>query len=151
MPIGLCHGDFSPGNLIFVRPDQPASNRCPNLSGIIDWDCVAPDGPAALDPCHLAITMRMLLSGDEMGLVVRELLERPLWRDDERQWLRGSASIEPQWTVDATATRMIVLLAWLRHVQGNLMKADRYRRNRLWVAVNVDWVLHHFAQASSLE
>jgi hypothetical protein len=38
---------------------------------------------------------------------------------------------------DPAAGRALLLLAWLRHVAGNLAKSGRYARSPLWVRGNV--------------
>ena len=37
----------------------------------------------------------------------------------------------------------LVLLAWLDHVSGVLVKAERYARSWAWLRLNVDHVLHN--------
>jgi hypothetical protein len=62
----------------------------------------------------------MVTERKELGAVVVELLEGPLAQGHDR---------------------VLLLLTWLRHVEGNLTKSTRYARSRLWMRENVDPVL----------
>jgi len=42
---------------------------------------------------------------------------------------------------DPVSKRVLLLLAWLRHVAGNLEKSDRYAESILWARRNISPVL----------
>ncbi|GLQ53562.1 phosphotransferase [Devosia nitrariae] len=142
--LGITHGDFSPGNILFV--EEPGQSGVPGirLAGLLDWTEARPDGPAGFDVCHLALTTRMLVAGEELGQVVRTAMEQarredlPLPNDldgDDAEWLSQSA-----------ATRAMVGLVWLHHLLANIRKAEQYSANPLWTATNVNWVLRSFSR-----
>lgn len=139
--VGMCHGDCSPGNLLFAPP-QPS--RAMTIAGLVDWDSAGNDAPAGLDQCHLALTCRMLVHGAELGAVVRELLANPRLDTDEQSWIGGGQ--DGGWSTDAAAIRAMVGLAWLNHVAANLDKSGHYAKSRLWLAYNIDWVLRAFVE-----
>lgn len=139
--VGMCHGDYSPGNLLF-SPQQP--NKATTVAGLVDWDRACNDAPAGLDQCHLALTCRMLVHDAELGAVVRELLANPRLDEDEQSWI--GAGQDCGWSMDAAAIRAMVVLAWLNHVAANLDKSGHYAGSRLWLAYNIDWVLRAFAE-----
>ena len=155
MPLGVGHGDFCPGNLLFGADEPPVdagpAGRQPGgpnqLSAIVDWERMSRDAPPGLDAVHLAITVRMQASGAELGGVVRELLTAPRWTDDELTWLPEVVSAGEAyagWPHDEDANRALAGLAWLHHVAANLEKSNRYASNRLWIAGNVERVLRAY-------
>lgn len=148
--LGWSHGDFSPGNILFssANTDLDRSGRRILVEGIIDWDRARPNAPLSLDLCHLALTVRMLSKGEELGLIVRQLLSAPSWSLQETEWLSGAAELELHHSMSQPeAIRALVGLTWLHHVSSNIEKSRRYENSRLWIASNVDWVLNWFLTA----
>jgi O-antigen/teichoic acid export membrane protein/aminoglycoside phosphotransferase len=105
------HGDLCPANVL-MRPDGG------EVTGLVDWERGRSRGLPDLDLLHLEMTTRMQVRGQELGQVVEEMLADGGRRD-----------------------RTQILLAWLHHVAGNVAKAGRYARSRLWVRRNIDPVL----------
>lgn len=142
--LGIIHGDFSPGNILFVEEPGRSGAHEIRVAGLLDWTEARPDGPAGFDFCHLALTTRMLVAGEELGQVVRTAMEQPHW-----EGLPGPNDVggsDAEWLGEFPATRAMVGLVWLHHLQANLQKAERYAANRLWTATNVNWVLRAFAR-----
>ena len=149
--LGRGHGDFCPGNILFAPRKncvKPAVRTyAADVTAIVDWESATEDAPPGLDLIYLLLTARALHSGDEIGHVVRGILLRPRFTDEEMKWLRVA---EHEWGMaygsmhDEAAIRAICGLAWLQHVSSNLGKTSQFARKRLWVAVNVDRVLQLF-------
>jgi O-antigen/teichoic acid export membrane protein len=154
--LGLGHGDYSPGNILFALPgNQPESPAAgPSVSAVIDWEAASDDAPAGLDAVCLVITSRSHIRREEIGLVVCDLLRE--LRDSEAV-TRCVAPALPEHEQyrnlpDATrATRALVVLCWLQHIHTCLRKSDRYGRNKLWLAWNVERVLRVLADRPSEE
>lgn len=127
--LGLGHGDYSPGNILFGG----RSNT--DVTGIVDWDTARSDAPAGLDARHLALTTRALRTGEELGGTLLSVLKHG-WTDDEAAVL-AAAGIAFEGDRDRTLT----LLAWLSHLGANVAKSKRYGTSRLWLAANLDRVL----------
>jgi hypothetical protein len=144
--IGICHGDFCPGNLIFSVKD--GGRVAPiSVEGIIDWDTVDTGAPGGLDICHLLITTRRTRTGHEFGRIVRELLLKPRWDYEEKTCLTEldmAAHDQSGWPFDPVAVRAIVGLVWLHQIAANLRRSTSYFSNRLWVSANVERVLQTF-------
>ncbi len=113
--VAWVHGDYWPANVIF----DPALA----VTGIIDWEWAAPRELPAHDLLYLAIHLRMLAEGRELGPVVQSLLEGDT--DQMGELVSG-------------ADRETVLLVWLRHVAYNLTQSPGDARNWIWTSRNVD-------------
>ncbi len=153
VPLGWYHGDFNPGNILFRqdrwRPEtngQVAGNR-PSLAaveGIIDWDRAGRNGPQGFDICHLAISARRVLTGRQVGEIIRDLLLEGRWNADELAWFGRCKALDGpagEWTSEPAALRAMVGLVWLRLMIANIEKSSDYLSNRLWSAANVERVL----------
>ena len=153
VPLGWYHGDFNPGNILFKQdPLRPGTNRhavathapFAVVEGIIDWDRAGRNGPQGFDICHLAISARRVLTGRQVGEIIRDLMLEGRWNADELAWfgrckvLDGPAG---EWTSEAGALRAMVGLVWLRLMTANIEKSSDYLSNRLWSAANVERVL----------
>lgn len=142
---GMGHGDFCPGNVLF-SPGKTETDA--TLSAIIDWEAATDDAPPGLDAMFMILTARALRSGEELGFVVRQMLEEPELSADEQQAL---APLEPAWDfaygsfTHRAALRALCGLAWWQHVTTNLTKAGRFSESALWSAVNIDRVLAVYA------
>lgn len=145
--LGMGHGDFSPGNVLFKagKTDNDAF-----LAAIIDWEAATNDAPPGLDAMFMLLVVRALSSGEELGFIVRQMLENPELSAKERQAL---APLELAWNEaygslnNRAALRALCGLAWWQHVTTNLAKASRFSASALWTAVNIDRVLALYAPA----
>lgn len=141
LALGTGHGDFSPGNVLFAAGK---SETDATLAAIIDWEAASKDAPPGLDAMFMLLTARALRSGEELGFVVRHMLEHPVLSADERHAL---AALEPAWLAaygsmtGRAVIRALCGLAWWQHVTTNLAKASRFSASALWTAINVDRVL----------
>lgn len=131
------HGDFCPDNILYERD---VDGKPTTVAGLVDWGRAQKDGPVGLDACNLAIAMRMQESGHQLGQIVLDLIRAPQWRNDELQYLNQAES-DNGWTSDAHATRAMVTLAWLQHIDANLEKSNRYAPNSYWWLANVSQVV----------
>lgn len=141
LPLGLGHGDLSPGNLLFVRDAVEHNAR---LNAIIDWETASPEAPPGLDEIFLLLTARAQESGQELGFVVRQLLADPALFPKEQQAMaafRATASAAYGGFSSPVVLRTLCGLAWWRHVAGNISKSSNFSSNFLWVAINIDLVL----------
>lgn len=128
--IGWIHGDYWPGNILVAADGS-------RISGIVDWD-LASDGQLALhDPIHLVLLTRRLVSGRELGDIVRGLLAGDPLESAERSALAAAGFRPSTWERDA---REAVLLVWLRHV-GFFALIPGQGSNPRWVRRNVMAVL----------
>lgn len=146
--LGWGHGDFAPGNIVFARTaGRGGAAATIAVSGIVDWDRARPDTPGGFDACYLAVTIRALARGEQIGQAVRALLHAPRWEAGEEAWLgvSGRPGAAPAgWPFHPAAVRAMVGLAWLHHVAANIEKSRRYTASRFWTAANVDWVLREY-------
>lgn len=124
------HGDYWLGNLLFSDPAMP--NAAP---GIVDWDAAAPLELSLHDVLHLLLYTRRLLTGRELGHLVRDQLIGSRWLPEERELLDRHAA----WRPAALSDRHALLLYWLRHVAMNARQQPRSvgYRYRLWERRNV--------------
>ena len=149
LPLGFGHGDFGPGNLLFDAGEDAMDLR---LTAIIDWEALSSDAPPGLDAMFLLLTARALRSGEELGFVIRQMLEDPtLSQDEERALapLRASADEAYGAFTDPATIRALCGLAWWRHVATNLTKSASFAEKALWVAINVDLVLAWYGRAAA--
>jgi Ser/Thr protein kinase RdoA (MazF antagonist) len=127
MPLGWTHGDFHPGNVLVGADGQ--------VTGIVDWDQARERDIVAVDLAFWLLTVPSPGRGQEFGgRVAARLGRRDCWTPDERKLLG-----------DVPTGRGVLLLAWLRHVAGNLAKSDRYAASPLWLWRNVRPVLRQVA------
>jgi O-antigen/teichoic acid export membrane protein/Ser/Thr protein kinase RdoA (MazF antagonist) len=127
LTMSLTHGDLWLGSIVF----QPATNE---VAGIVDWRR-ARVGPPVVDLAHLMCTTRALRERRELGDVVRDVLRARGWQPAEDRRIAaapGSSELSP---------RIIVLLAWLRHVYDKSERGNRFRTHDLWRTHNVQRVL----------
>ena len=137
--IGWVHGDFWLGNVMV----DPATGVA---AGIIDWEWAACDELPAQDLVYSCVHARMRASGDELGDVVAEMLQRPVWEDAERALHRAAhAPIGPAIDPD------VLLLVWLRQVAANLVQSPGLAHNLLWVLRNVASVLRALPDLPAVE
>jgi hypothetical protein len=152
--LGWGHGDFSPGNIMFTIGDAQgaAGAQETQVGGIIDWDAARPNAPAGFDACHLALTARRTVTGEELGQIVRGLLLKPCWSAEEDHWLQNSTEcdgVPTGWPAATNAIRAMVGLVWLHQTAANLQKSSRYAASRLWTTANVERVLQVFLRDRS--
>lgn len=151
--LGWYHGDFSPGNVLFdISGAADGGEPTVRVEGIIDWDRAGIDGPVGFDVCQLALTMRRVLGGQQIGDIVRGLYSSRRWDDDELIWFSGgnqSDGAGGDWTHEPDALEAMVGLVWLRLVTSNMEKCEPYTHNRLWAANNVERVLQIFLPRGS--
>ena len=121
------HGDLVPANIFATRDGAV-------ITGLVDWDHARPDGIPALDLVQLVLATRVRFRRRELGQIVCELAQKPKLDEPELGLLGGEHEL------DLTT---LVLLAWLDHVSGVLVKAERYARSWAWLRLNVDHVLHN--------
>ncbi|MBK5566051.1 phosphotransferase [Ensifer sp. SSB1] len=141
LSLGLGHGDFAPGNLLFTNGPGDADIR---LSAVIDWETANQDTPPGLDAMFLLLTARAARSGEDLGFVVRRILETPLLSPDEMTGMAPlNAALEESYGAlsDPAVLRALCGLAWWHHIATNLTKSACFADKALWLAVNIDLVL----------
>lgn len=130
---GWIHGDYWLGNLLFA-------GETATLAGIADWDAAAPRELPLHDLLHLLLYTRRLVTGEELGQIVRRQLSSGAWSPQERvlldrygAWRHGGS----------LSDRHALLLYWLRHaaLHARQQGAGAGYRYRLWQRRNVDPVL----------
>lgn len=140
MPLGLGHGNLWPGNLHFARPaDNPSQLELISVTG---WNRVRSDAPKAIDACHLTVTFRRLVTGDELGKIYHSLLIGGGWMPGEAATLE-ELGLDGQIGDDAEQDLRwaFFVLTWLQQVAGNLSSSKLFAKNRLWNKANVKYVL----------
>jgi aminoglycoside phosphotransferase (APT) family kinase protein len=127
------HGDYWLGNLLFSNePSAPA--------GIVDWDGATPIELPLQDLLHLLLYTRRLVTGEELGQIVRRQLSGAAWSSQERRLLDRYGA----WCHDGSLSdRHALLLYWLRHVALHARQQSPRAgyRYRLWERRNVEAVL----------
>ncbi len=143
--LGLSHGDYFPGNVLYTRGEPDESLR---VSAILDWETMRENGPEGFDICHLLLTTRALTRGQDLGKVVVDNLRAPHWTPEEERVIASLKARGPSldWSDAPRSLRALTCLAWLHHADGNCRKSDVYRRSRLWSAGNIERVLMDFSQ-----
>jgi hypothetical protein len=129
---GWIHGDYWLGNLLCSSAEP---GRC-LIEGIVDWDASAPLELPVHDVAHLLLSTRRLLTGRELGHIVRDQLRGRGWALHERELLdrqitwRGTGSL---------TERHLLLLYWLRHAAMHARQQRRLGgcRYRWWEYRNV--------------
>jgi O-antigen/teichoic acid export membrane protein/aminoglycoside phosphotransferase len=126
--VGYVHGDFVPENVLL-------DDRLAQVTGIVDWETLTPDGLQAIDLTQFLLSAHLAMTGAELGSVIASLL-----RDgSDDQELR--ANLETLSARAGVPTRTLVILGWLAHVSAVLSKNERYRRHIVWRSRNVYAVL----------
>jgi Ser/Thr protein kinase RdoA (MazF antagonist) len=133
--VGWVHGDLAPNNVLL----DPDGSR---VTGVVDWEWGAPDGLPLVDIAQLLLFTRSARRKQQLGTVVERLLRAGEWEPDEAAILDDAAAGLPG---PQLPLRMLVLLGWLGHVRGNLVKSTRYARSPFWLHANVDSVLQAVA------
>jgi Ser/Thr protein kinase RdoA (MazF antagonist) len=130
--LGWAHGDFHPGNVLTSSPER--------VAGIVDWDQARERDLVATDLAFWLLTVPGSGRQREFGArVAARLGAGRCWTPAESRLLAGTADGDPG------LGRALLLLAWLRHVAGNLAKSGRYARSPLWLRGNVRPVLRQVA------
>ncbi|POH32183.1 hypothetical protein ATY30_12415 [Sinorhizobium americanum] len=148
LPLGLGHGDFCPGNLLFAVGPGDTDAR---LVAIVDWEAASCDAPPGIDAMFMLLTARALGSGEELGFVVRQMLQNPeLTRQEELSMASLRTAIEVSYGSlrHHAVIRALCGLAWWRHIAANLSKSSSFANKPLWVSINVDLVLACYIQDS---
>jgi Ser/Thr protein kinase RdoA (MazF antagonist) len=128
--VGRTHGDYFSGN-VFSDPTG-------DVTGIIDWGQSREGEPALIDPVTLLLAGRSEAQGVGLGRVVADLCRDVRLTADELDLVETHRAACPADPVGADVT---ALLAWLRHVENNLLKSPRYRSHPAWVRSTVETVL----------
>jgi aminoglycoside phosphotransferase (APT) family kinase protein len=130
--LGWTHGDFYPGNLLISPGGQ--------VTGIVDWGEAREADLAVLDLVFWLLTVPTPGPPREFGARVAARLDAGrCWTPAEHRLLDSAMDGDPM------TGRTLLLLAWLRHVAGNLAKSDRYASSPLWSRRNVRPVLRQVA------
>jgi hypothetical protein len=108
------------------------------VTGILDWEQAQLGDPPQLDIVQFLLSVRMLVQRQELGDVVRDLLDEHTWSEQELHLLKRAQESLPG---DPLDSRTLLLLAWLRHVTDNLRKSTHYATQWLWTAKNIERVL----------
>jgi hypothetical protein len=87
---------------------------------------------------HLLLSIRMETEQRELGHIVSELLLKQNWKPGEIEIIQIAQADLPGDSVDL---RILLILAWLHHIEANLNKTSRYDRNSLWASENLLVVL----------
>jgi Ser/Thr protein kinase RdoA (MazF antagonist) len=128
--LGRTHGDFAPGNLFL----DPAGE----VTGIIDWGQSRADDPAVIDVLTYLLVDRARAERRGLGVVVGDLVRGAPLTAGEQALLDIHRAACP---ADPLDVPVMALLAWLRHVENNLLKSPRYGTNPAWVFLTVEKVL----------
>jgi aminoglycoside phosphotransferase len=125
------HGDYWLGNVLFSGA---------RTSGVVDWDAASTTDLPLIDLLHLLLYTRRLLSGKELGEIVRQQLLDDRWSRHERSLLERFGG---RGAYGSPSERDAPLLYWLRHVAHHARQEARPRglANRVWMRRNVRPVL----------
>ena len=142
LAMGWTHGDFHPGNVLTIGGTRtgtyPATSM--RVTGVVDWDQAVWPGPVAVDLAFWLLTVPSEERGELGARVAARLRRERPWTNAEQRLLDSACGDDP------AVGRAVLLLAWLRHVAGNLAKSDRYARSPLWARRNVRPVLRQAAR-----
>lgn len=138
--LATTHGDYFPGNIFFGPPTATdgAGADGVGVAGIIDWAQSREDDPALIDPMTFLLIGRARAQGRALGRVVRDLCRGAPLSLPEAALLAIHRAACP---ADPVGVDVMALLAWLRHVENNLLKSPRYRVHPAWLHANVETVL----------
>jgi aminoglycoside phosphotransferase len=129
--LGWTHGDFHPGNVLVGGDGQ--------VTGIVDWDQARERDITATDLAFWLLTVPSPGRRQEFGgRVAARLGRHECWTPAEKRLLGTAGG-------SAETGRALLLLAWLRHVAGNLAKSSRYAASPLWSRRNIRPVLRQVA------
>ncbi|MBV9799479.1 MAG: aminoglycoside phosphotransferase family protein [Solirubrobacterales bacterium] len=129
---GWIHGDYWLGNVLWGEPGPDAAAP----AGIIDWEASAANELPMHDFFHLVLYTRRLLTGRELGHIVRDLLIGDEWSGDERRFLDRFGGWH---RCGSLSERHLLLLYWLRHVAMHARQQSPPvgLRYRVWEQRNV--------------
>ncbi len=142
--LGLGHGDYWAGNILF-EPDL-------KVAAIVDWEGARQDAPPGFDAYYLALTSRTLLTGQDMGQIVRGMLRNPRLTSEENNWMAAPGhqlASTTSWANTPAAIHAMTGLAWLHHVCAVMRASGKFSRSRLWSACNIERVLQVYLKSSS--
>lgn len=126
--LGWVHGDFHAGNLLLDGRGA--------VCGVLDPGQAQERDLPVLDLAHWLLTLPGCDGRHPIGArVAARLGSGPGWSEDEMRFL----SLAPGG--GELPGPVLLLLSWLRHVDTNLVKSDRYRTNAVWLRRNVIPVL----------
>jgi len=133
--LGWTHGDFHPGNVLVGGDGQ--------VTGIVDWDQARERDITTTDLAFWLLTVRAPRRSPGRrpefgGRVAARLGRHECWTPAEKRLLGTAGG-------SAETGRALLLLAWLRHVAGNVAKSGRYAASPLWSRRNVRPVLRQVA------
>ncbi len=129
--VGWIHGDYGPGNILVI-PDGK------QVTGVVDWGLASPEDLPLLDLAHLLLSTRMYLQGRELGDVIRRLIDREDWTEEELALFQVEQRQLPGEQIDLHS---LLIFAWLRHITSNLTKSPHYANHWLWITRNIKGVL----------
>ncbi len=135
--VSWIHGDYSPANILF---DSSGTS----VSGIVDWDLARPNELPLIDLLHLLISIRMEIKKQEMGRVVSDLLVNRNWNPAELKLIQAVGQDLQGGAIDL---QDLLLLTWLRHINANVTKTERFDNHKQWVEENFLSVLRVLAPA----
>ena len=129
--VSWTHGDFTPGNVL-------VDDHLGQVTGIVDWGGGLPDQLALIDHATMLLAAVCQRRKRPIGAVVAERLTGAAVGADD---LSTEHTVPRHPHTDVVDDRSLTLLSWLRHVAGIQRKSVRYRRHRVWWALNVEPVL----------
>ncbi len=131
-PASWIHGDYWLGNVLWGQ----AGPGAPTPVGIVDWEASGAYELPMHDFFHLVLYTRRLLTGRELGHIVRDLLGGAEWSSDERRFLDRFGGWH---RCGSLSERHLLLLYWLRHVavHARQQSLPRDYRYRVWEQRNV--------------
>jgi aminoglycoside phosphotransferase len=128
LTMGWVHGDFYPGNVLV--------DSSGHVCGVVDTAQTQQRGLPVLDLAHWVLTLPGDEAVDQLGARVASRLDHePCWSQSETKFLLQAPG------GGELPGRVVLLLTWLRHVDGNLVKSERYANNPIWLRRNVFPVL----------
>ena len=131
LALSWTHGDFAPGNIL-----ADADGR---ITGILDWEFAHPQGLAALDVVFFLLTARVYARSQELGRVVRDLIQpNPVWSPAEAELIAATAGA-------SIGVERLALLSWLHHAAQMITRCTRYVDSGLWIHSNIRVVLDSLA------
>jgi aminoglycoside phosphotransferase len=134
--VGLIHGDFWSGNVLY----DEAHGR---ISGIVDWDSADVANLMAHDLLHLVLYTRKVLGGTELGAEVgRALGPEPQWDPEEDRIVeRALLPLGGDGARTTASLRPPIFLYWIRFVSMNLARQPQATHQGPWIRANVDAVI----------
>lgn len=115
-----------------LLPRQRPARRAGGVCGVIDAGQAQERDLPVLDLAHWVLTLPRHGDRREIGARVAGRLDTdPCWSESESQFLSSAPG------GGELPGRILLPLTWLRHVDTNLVKSDRYRVNPVWFRRNV--------------